>query len=292
MTFVKSISAIAVATTLCACGPKSDVAPPEAEPAEVKAPTAAEILQTVIDSDLRTDEEKARDSFRNPHETLTFFGITPNMTVVEVWPGGGWYTNIIAPYLATDGGTYIAAQFSPDRSEQAASAYNSFVEKYTGSPETFGDVKVGVLGGETPVTDAGSADAVLTFRNVHNWMYGEVEEAYFAAFFEMLKPGGTLGVVEHRADTTEFDPKSGYVAEDTVIALAQAAGFELVEKSDINANAADTKDHPFGVWTLPPVRRSSAVRGQEAPDLDRTKYDAIGESDRMTLKFRKPETTN
>ena len=258
------------------------------EPAEKAAPSNSDILDSVLAGDHRSEEERARDQFRNPKETLLFFGVEPDMTVVEIWPGGGWYTNVIAPYLAKGEGTYYAAHFNPNRSERAAAAISAFKEKYGADPETYGDVTVTTLGADSDIAPEGSADVVLTFRNVHNWMGGDDTAVYFQKFYDALRPGGVLGVVEHRADSPEGEGSSGYVAEETVIAFATAAGFEFDQRSDINANEADTKDHPFGVWTLPPVRRSSAVRGQEDPDFDRAKYDAIGESDRMTLKFRKP----
>lgn len=288
------LSALAL-SGLAACGQdKAADAAPSTEPADAQtaeksaAMSSEDSLAAVLASDHRSEEERARDAYRHPSETLLFFGVTPEMSVVEVSPGGGWYTKIIAPYLKSGGGAYYAANFDPASSDYAARSVTAFKENYMSAPETYGDVNLTVLGGEAGIAPAGTADAVLTFRNVHNWTGRGVAGDYFAQFYDALKPGGVLGVVEHRADTPEGEGDSGYVTEATVIALAEAAGFELDARSEINANAADTKDHPFGVWTLPPVRRSSAVRGQEDPDFDRAKYDAIGESDRMTLKFRKP----
>ncbi len=288
------LSALAF-TGLAACGQEgatdadaSTTPAAEETAAASDAMSAEEMLQAVIAGDHRSEEERARDAFRHPAETLAFFGVEPTMTVVEVSPGGGWYTKIIAPYMKAGGGAYFAANFDPASSEYAARSVAAFKENYMSDPETYGDISLTVLDGDADIAPAGTADAVLTFRNVHNWTGRGVADDYFGKFFTALKPGGVLGVVEHRADGPEGEGDSGYVAEATVIALAEAAGFELDERSEINANAADTKDHPFGVWTLPPVRRSSAVRGQEDPDFDRAKYDAIGESDRMTLKFRKP----
>ena len=284
-------AAAAVLLTSCGSEPaQSGDAQPSA--AEEKAPDNAEVLAAVLAGDHRSDEERARDAHRHPAETLSFFGVAPDMTVVEIWPGGGWYTNVIAPYLKAGGGKYYAAGFSPDgASDRVRNALASFRQNYVEKPEIFGDVEMTVLGEGHEIAPAGTADAVLTFRNVHNWQGRGSAEPYFAEFFRALKPGGVLGVVEHRADGNDDLPtngSSGYVREADVIALAQAAGFELVERAEINANPSDTKDHPFGVWTLPPVRRSSAVRGQEDPEFDRAPYDAIGESDRMTIKFRKP----
>lgn len=232
-----------------------------------------------------------RDIHRHPKETLLFFGAEPSMTVVEAWPGGGWYANVIAPFLARGGGVYYAAGLDPKSSEQATAAVSAFAEKFDDNPSLYGTVRLSALGGDDPIAPDGSADMVLTFRNVHNWLVSGDAEENFKAFYAALKPGGVLGVVEHRANpdiSADEEGSSGYVREATVQALAEAAGFEFEAASEINANPHDTKDHPFGVWTLPPVRRSSAIRGVVDPDLDRAKYDAIGESDRMTLRFRKP----
>ena len=277
---------LASVLALSACGAQTNEA--VSETPQPAAPTAEDFLDQAIAGDHRSDEEKARDGFRNPKATLQFFGVAPDMTVVEIWPGGGWYTNVIAPYLAKGDGVYYAASFDPARSERAAAAVAAFEEKF-GDRALYGDVRSSVLGGDGAIAPDGAADVVLTFRNVHNWMGGGAAPTFFEKFYTALKPGGILGVVEHRADDPQTPIQTGYMTEDAVIALALAAGFELEARSEVNANAADTKDHPFGVWTLPPVRRSSAARGAPpAPDFDRAKYDAIGESDRMTLKFRKP----
>jgi predicted methyltransferase len=271
----------------CAERPASAAAP---EAAATPAPDAVSLLDAAIAGEHRTPEEKARDIWRHPKETLTFFGVEPGMTVVEIWPGGGWYTKILAPYLKTGGGVYYAAQRDPASSARAAEAVQKFKDAYA-DENLYGAINVTVLGEGFDVAPEGTADVVLTFRNVHNWTSAGQAEANFKAFFRALKPGGVLGVVEHRANEgADEDPDSGYVRESTVKALAEAAGFEFVEASEINANPKDTKDHPFGVWTLPPVRRSSESQGQEDPNFDRAKYDAIGESDRMTLKFVKPKS--
>ncbi|NWG91781.1 MAG: class I SAM-dependent methyltransferase, partial [Parvularculaceae bacterium] len=237
---------------------------------------------------IRTPEEKARELWRHPKETLAFFGVEPTMTIVEVWPGAGWYAKILAPYLKSGGGVYHAAHFDPESDARAAAAVDQFRADFS-DKTVFGDVRVSALGAG-PIAPPESADVVLTFRNVHNWLASDDAEAHFRAFYAALKPGGVLGVVEHRAneDWDDEDGATGYVKESTVKALAEAAGFVFEASSEINANPRDTKDHPFGVWTLPPVRRSSASPGQPDPTVDRAKYDAIGESDRMTLKFRKP----
>ncbi|WP_369413327.1 class I SAM-dependent methyltransferase [Microbulbifer sediminum] len=243
-------------------------------------------LEAVIAGDHRTPKYAERDQFRHPAETLKFMGIEPTMTVVEISPGGGWYTEILAPYLK-DAGTLYAAHFPADsESGYFKKSLKGFEEKVKGDSDTYGAIKMAEFDpadGSLENVPEGSADAVVTFRNVHNWMGGGKEQEAFNNFFAVLKPGGVLGVVEHRAKpgTSKEDmKKSGYVTQDYVVELAEGAGFELEEASEVNANPKDTADHPKGVWTLPPSLRL----GEE----DRDKYLAIGESDRMTLRFRKP----
>jgi predicted methyltransferase len=242
-------------------------------------------LQAAIAGAHRSDADKARDNYRHPQETLSFFGLKDNMTVVEVTPGGGWYSDILAPFLK-ERGTYYAAGFDPDSEvEYMKKGAQRYKEKLAAKPDVFGKTKVTILSppSKTDIAPEGSADMVLTFRNVHNWMANDQAAEVFNAMFKALKPGGVLGVVEHRGNsTTPQDPKaaSGYVREDAVIKLAENAGFKFEGKSEINANPKDTKDYAQGVWTLPPVLRLKEV--------DKEKYLAIGESDRMTLKFVKP----
>lgn len=235
-------------------------------------------LQETVESTSRHPDETARDKYRHPIETLTFFGIEPDMRVVEIWPGGGWYTDILAPYLHDHGKLYVAI----------SSGENEYKKKLADDPARFGKVTVTQLDppDKMEIAQAGSADMVLTFRNVHNWMRGGYDEQVFKAMYTALKPGGILGVVEHRGDLSRRqDPKaaSGYVREDYVISLAEQAGFQLAGESEINANPKDTKDYTKGVWTLPPTLRLG--------DTDKAKYLTIGESDRMTLKFIKPTAT-
>ena len=277
--------AAAAAGLIASCG-RDDGAPPS-DPA-LPPPEILPTISEIADGDHRSAAETARDGARHPVETLEFFGLQRDMTVVEIWPGGGWYTNVIAPFLATGKGVYYAAHFDPQSSRRALEAVERYRDKFQAAESIYGDVRLTSLPGE--IAPDGEADLVLTFRNVHNWMQNGTAEAVFEEFYDALKPGGVLGVVEHRADENAegADGADGYVKESTVKAYAEAAGFEFEEAAEINANAADTKDHPFGVWTLAPVRRSSAVRGVDDPSFDRTTYDAIGESDRMTLKFRKP----
>ena len=242
-----------------------------------------ERLKEVIAGDHRSTDNKARDQYRHPLETLTFFGIRPDMTVVEIYPGRGWYTEILAPYLKGNGTLYAAEHPGDPSYEAVQRSLEAFDQKVKDAPELYGEVKRTKLTKDGDIAPPDSADLVLTFRNVHSWIGAGTENEAFAAMFRALKPGGVLGVVQHRGDpSVAQDPKagSGYVTEDHVIELAKKAGFELAEKSEINANPKDTKDYAKGVWTLPPSLRLG--------DEDREKYLAIGESDRMTLKFVKP----
>ncbi len=244
------------------------------------------LLKQAINGNHRSAEYKSRDQYRHPQETLDFFEVKPDMTVVEIWPGGkGWYTEILAPYLKDKGKLY-AAHFSTN-SDIAYFGKNlkKFKEKTNAQPDIYNKIIITTLQPPKVIDIApnGSADRVLTFRNIHNWMKNDQAHAVFKAMFNALKPGGILGVVEHRATQgSEQDPKaiSGYVKQCFVITLAQQAGFELVGQSEINANAKDKTIYPEGVWTLPPSLRLK--------DQDKEKYLSIGESDRMTLKFRKP----
>lgn len=287
---------------LAACADKEAEVKKAAEEADAADMIVAEnaptpTLADIVAGPTRTPEAMVRDKWRNPVETLNFFGLEPEMTVIEIWPGGGWYADIIAPYMATGGGVYVAAGFDPERaSDRTLERISAFNEKYRGNPDLYGEVSISAFSGTTgPLVPEGTADMVLTFRNVHNWMGRDFADKAFTDFYNALKPGGILGVVEHRAKTDEpQDPKagSGYVREDFVIAMAEAAGFELVEASEINANPADTADHPYGVWTLPPRSRTPREGEEGAEEFDAEKYLAIGESDRMTLKFRKPLTAD
>ena len=249
------------------------------------ADTAA-ALKNIINGDQRSADNKARDRYRHPFETLSFFGIKPDMTVVEIFPGGGWYTEILAPLLK-DHGSYYAAGTDPDsESRYARRTAQRFKEKIESNKAVYGKVRITVLAppDKTAIAPPGSADMVLTFRNIHNWMNGGYVDAVFTAMYKALKPGGILGVVEHRGKPDiPQDPKakSGYVNEEYAIGLAEKAGFKFVAGSEVNANPKDTKDYPKGVWTLPPTLTLK--------NEDRDKYLGIGESDRFTLKFMKPE---
>ncbi|MCV2886272.1 methyltransferase [Aestuariibacter sp. AA17] len=253
------------------------------------APTvlAKDAISEAANSSIRADKERLRDEYRNPQQTLRFFGIKPSMTVVEISPGGGWYSNILAPLLNNDGKLYAAHfHITENTNDYFKKSRNAFEEKVKSQAE-YKNVEITSFHptDALDVAPAGSADAVLTFRNVHNWYMRQGEEGVlnaFKAFNKALKSGGVLGVVEHRlpegADD-EMQKKSGYMKESYVVKLAEKAGFKLVESSDINANPLDTANHPKGVWTLPPRLALD--------DQDKAKYLAIGESDRMTLKFVK-----
>lgn len=284
---MRRIAALAAALTLAACAqtPKTDT-PPAAEASPAASEQAADPLAAAIAGSWRDPKNAARDQYRHPRETLTFFGLQPGQTVIEITPGAGWYSEILAPYLRGNG-TYIAAVVDPmavaeGRSRDYQQKNKAGLEaKFAAAPAQYDGARVVAYDPKAPVFGpANSADLVLTFRNVHNWRSAGQAEGMFKGFHAVLKPGGTLGVVEHRAAAdVPADDKTGYVGEAQVIAMAQAAGFALAEKSEINANPRDTKDHPNGVWTLPPV-------GRHDPE-DAQKYQAIGESDRMTLRFVK-----
>ncbi|MBL1321821.1 MAG: class I SAM-dependent methyltransferase [Methylophaga sp.] len=247
-------------------------------------------LGSAVISEHRDANNKARDIYRNPGKTLAFFGIQSDMTVVEIWPGKGWYTEIIAPFIKHGQGQFIAAGFpqnaGPEWRQNMQHDYQQWLEQ---SPEFYDQVSVVELGPPSywKIAPDESVDAILTFRNVHNWLKGGYETEMFHTFYAALKPGGVLGVTDHRAkaDTDiETMKKSGYLTEKLVISLAEQAGFELEARSETNANSFDDTRHPKGVWTLPPTLRLG--------EQDREKYLTIGESDRMTLRFRKPTETS
>lgn len=241
--------------------------------------SSAHDLMAAIQSEDRSPKNIARDEYRNPAETLTFFQIKPDMRVVELSPGGGWYTEILANYIHNPG-VVIAAHFDADSKREYFRKSRERFEKKVIEKSMYDNVYIVNLSSE--LAKEGSVDAVLTFRNLHNWL-GPQMDLIFSNSFKALKPGGLFGIVEHRANpgTSISDmKKSGYVTEGHAIKIAKKHGFILVAKSEINANPKDTKDHPKGVWTLPPSLRLK--------DIDKDKYLSIGESDRMTLLFKKP----
>lgn len=245
---------------------------------------------------------RPRDRWRHPVETLTFFEFEPDQTVVEVWPGAGYWTEILAPVLARGGGRLYAANFQVERpgpgedpgaaNLATAQLVARYRERFENNRRLYGEIEMTDFGPNSgPIAPAGSADLVLFMSNLHNWMAAGLAEKAFGDAYAALKPGGTLGVEQHRAAVGDIqDPAAadGYVQEAFVKQLAAEAGFAFVASSEVNANPHDTRDHPFGVWTLPPDNLT-APRGQPPnPAFDRAPYEAIGESDRMTLKFRKP----
>lgn len=274
--------AIAFALPLAACTGAYGDAPASKPQATSPTPQPIPGIAAAVAAPTRTEANRARDVYRHPVETLNFFGVKPGDTIVEIWPGGGWYTEILAPLTTAGGGTLYAA-----------APWNRLtrLQKWQAdSPDVYGKLRFAefpaVAGSGNPAVPAGTADVVLTFRNVHNWRFDGTDQTAeaFRQIHAMLKPGGVLGVVEHRLDETmdsKLEESSGYMKTTSVIRFAEAAGFKLLGASEVNANPKDTKDYPKGVWTLPPVLREG--------DTDRAKYLAIGESDRMTLKFVKPK---
>ncbi|MCZ7620682.1 MAG: methyltransferase [Myxococcota bacterium] len=258
-------------------GPAASAAPSE---------SATERLQRAIASPDRSSESRARDAARHPLQTLQFFGVEPDMQVLELWPGGGWYTEILAVFLTGDGSLAITNYDPTGPQDQAQHRYaRVLADRLAADPARFGAIEVIEI--EPPDRfDLGAKDRfdrILTFRNNHGWIRGGYHDQVYREAFRVLKPGGVLGVVQHRApDGADAlaSAENGYVPEAYVIEAAQRAGFRLDARSEINANPRDTKDHPKGVWTLPPSFRLG--------DVDRAKYEAIGESDRMTLRFVKP----
>ena len=292
--------ALGLALLLAACGekaadqtaataPSPKPAAPADQPAKPAPPASAADatagkLDPILAGSWRSDKNKARDAYRHPKETLTFFGVKPGDTLIEITPGGGWYAEILAP-LMKGNGTYVAAIAKPKNPDgEAAQDQAGIKKRFADDPTEFGEAKIVEFDGKAPSFGApASADVVVTFRNVHNWVEGGTAPAMFKAFFDVLKPGGVLGVEDHRAADgadVEKTKESGYLPTDYVVKLATDAGFKLKAKSEINANPKDTKDYDKGVWTLPPTLTLG--------DKDREKYVAIGESDRMTLKFVKP----
>lgn len=259
----------AILLTGCATTPATD-------------PATSAALDIILRGEHRAPENRARDIYRHPKETLKFFGIRQDMTVVEVWPGAGWFTEILAPLLKDHGQLYTAL-LDPASGEYAKNTVDSYREKLQMRPDLYGKVITTTLAAppaKNEIAPAGSADLVLTFRNLHNWMMFGWERDALAAMHAALKPGGVLGVVAHRGDPKlPQDPKaaSGYVNEDYAIRMIEAAGFRLVGRSELNANPKDTKNYEKGVWTLPPG----------FADGDDERYKQIGESDRFTLKFVK-----
>jgi predicted methyltransferase len=292
---MRSIRTLAIAAL--AIAPLAAVADQHGDKAKVAA--ADPVLAEVVAGDWRGDDAKARDRYRHPVESLTFWGLKPGMAILEIQPGGAsWWTEILAPYAKRTGGSFAATGAdlaNPNLSEGARKSRAAFEERYGSKPDIYGKVDVVNWGAVSRTLPENKYDFILTARSIHGWMQDKpgTVEATFDTFYKALKPGGILAVEQHRANPlppgAEEKPSTGYVSEAYVISAAEKAGFKLAAKSEINANPKDTKDHPFGVWTLPPALRSTAYgSGQDAdPNFDHSKYLAIGESDRMTLKFVK-----
>jgi predicted methyltransferase len=231
----------------------------------------------------RTPRFIERDAVRHPAAELEFLGLRPDQTVVEISPGGGYWTEILAPYLRPHGTYYVAVPPAGDP-EAPPPGKDKYRAKLSANPELYDRIRLSELGKDHfQVAPAGSAYLIVTFRNLHNWMDAGYAEKALAGFYQALKPGGILGIEDHRGRNDQpQDPKadSGYVRQDYAIELARKAGFELVATSELLANPRDTKDWPKGVWTLPPTLTLG--------DQDRAKYVAIGEADNFLLKFRKP----
>ncbi|ALL13821.1 class I SAM-dependent methyltransferase [Caulobacter henricii] len=277
------------AASLAGCGRKAAEAPP-------KAPNKAQndTIEAAVGGSWRSPADRARDPWRHPVESLTFWDLKPGQTVVEFWPGAGWYTEILAPFLAATKGKLHAPTLQADGQDPSAiEVVEAYRHKLAEKSKLYGRVEITAFGPTSgPVAPAGSADLVLFLRNVHNWMAAGIAEKAFKDALVALKPGGILGIEEHRGQAGRIQDvlaADGYVQQAYVEQMAQEAGFIMVGSSEINANPLDTKDHPFGVWTLPPTRLSAPRGEPPEPGFDHAKYDAIGESDRMTLKFMKPK---
>jgi len=248
-------------------------------------------IEQAVAGSWRSADAKSRDVHRHPVEALSFWGLAPGMTILELQPGGGWWTEILAPYAKANKGEFYATAADiadPKISEGARKGRAEFEAKYADAA-TYGKVNLVNWGANAAPLPANKFDFVLAARVFHGWMNGNSQDANLAKLFSAIKPGGTLAVEQHRGNPGAPPVKDGYVTEQAVIDAATKAGFKFEGKSEVNANPKDTKDHPFGVWTLPPVRQSSASGKPVDPAFDRAKYDAIGESDRMTLKFVKPK---
>ena len=289
MRYMKTLLTVSLMTGLtvlagCSGGQQAEVTPPAPK---VETPASVSLADVIAHP--RRDSDKARDQFRHPKETLEFFEVGPGKSVAEIYPG--WYSEILAPYLKENNGRYYAVLFPEGRNANFDREIAAYKEKYS-NKEIYGDVGFGSMSrGSGAILPPESVDVVLTFRNVHNWMKGGYADDSFNEFYAALKPGGILGVVEHRLpETATQNPKalSGYVQESFMKDMAARAGFEFVASSEVNANPRDTADHPLGVWTLPPSSRSPDAGSEQAKGFNPELFKNIGESDRATLKFRKP----
>lgn len=291
-TLARMGSSVMLAATLAACAVnETAMSPAAAKPAQVD--TGAAALQNAIAGSWRSAESRARDRYRHPTESLAFWGLKPGMAILELQPGNAsWWTEILAPYANMTGGTFHATGAdlaNPKLSDAARKGRAEFESKYADA-SIYGKVNVVNWGRDSEALPPNKFDFVLLSRSFHGWMGSDAVDIYAKRILDGMKSGGVLAVEQHRANPGEQDPKagSGYVTEAYLIERLQNVGFKLQARSEINANPKDTKDHPFGVWTLPPTRNTAPFGQPANPAFDRTKYDAIGESDRMTLRFVKP----
>lgn len=286
--FLTQAAFVLSSAILVACSSGTTQVEEKAEAPVEKAVVEPTSLAEIIAHPRRGDEA-LRDQYRHPKETLEFFGVGPGKKVAEIWPG--WYTNVIAPYMKENNGQYVAVLYSQGVSERLDKRIAAYKEKYSDT-DVYGEIEYGgFLKDSGAILPANSVDVLMSFRNVHNWMGGGYADQAFSEFYAALKPGGILGIVEHRLpESAVQNPKgsSGYVQESYMKNLAIRAGFEFVASSEVNANPRDTADHPFGVWTLPPRSRLPKEGSDEAKGFDAELYKNVGESDRATLKFRKP----
>lgn len=286
--FLTQAAFVLSSAILVACSSGTTQVEEKAEAPVEKAVVEPTSLAEIIAHPRRGDEA-LRDQYRHPKETLEFFGVGPGKKVAEIWPG--WYTNVIAPYMKENNGQYVAVLYSQGVSERLDKRIAAYKEKYSDT-DVYGEIEYGgFLKDSGAILPANSVDVLMSFRNVHNWMGGGYADQAFSEFYAALKPGGILGIVEHRLpESAVQNPKgsSGYVQESYMKDLAIRAGFEFVASSEVNANPRDTADHPFGVWTLPPRSRLPKEGSDEAKGFDAELYKNVGESDRATLKFRKP----
>lgn len=282
MLLTRRTAALGLGLGLAACG--------RSEQSAADAPPQGS-LAWAIAGPWRVDPD--RDQWRHPLQTLLFWGLQGDMNVLEIYPGLGWYTSILAPYLKANGGRLTVASFDPRNGSVAQrEVLAAWDARFMNDADLYGEIaRTAVTAGGAPLAPANSIDLAILANNVHTLMAEGAAERVFRGVLAALKPGGSFGIEQHRASSTGLqDPLAGtgYVQEAYVRALAQEAGFEFVAASDLNANARDSRDHPFGVWTLPPTLRSSPLGQDDDPRFDTSPYEAIGESDRMTLKFRKP----
>ncbi len=270
----------------------ADASRAKAKAAPASAAVQGMALETAVAGQWRSEADRARDNVRHPASTLAFWGIRPSMTVVEIRPGGGYWTDILAPYLAAGKGQLIVTSGDPDKMTPTQIAgRDRFLKRYQDNAPLYGTLATGVFANNSdkPLAPAGSVDLIISSRNFHGFVLQNIKDYAIKSMFDALKPGGLVGIEQHRGDARRAQNAStGYMRQDWIIGEMRKGGFEFVGSSELNANPNDTKDHPFGVWTLPPVLNTAPNGQPPNPEFDSTKYKAIGESDRMTLLFRKP----